>query len=146
MEMNLHTAAAQSLYGFGRKLAPGQGCIIFLFLCLKFLADFYQFVAGLRLQVCHLLLYASRLGQYRSRLAVHRLGRAGDIHHAHLGQVGEEFLLVCTEQDKGIFGHSLYHSCSSSSSAAWRVLTIFWEALEIFSSSSINLLILRIAS
>ena len=84
--------------------------------------------------------------EHFSGIVIHGLLAAGDVHQSEILKSGKEFLLVCAEQDEGILGHFLDHSASSSSSAAWRVFTIFDEALLRFSSSSIYRLILRIAS
>ena len=78
---------------------------------------------------------------------VHGLHAAGDIDQADLLELFQQAFLFTVEQDEGVFGHRTDHTSeASSSSAAWRCLTIFWEALERFSSSSIYRLILRIAS
>ena len=78
---------------------------------------------------------------------VHGLHAAGDIHEADLLELLQQTFLFTVQQDEGVFGHRTDHTSeASSSSAAWRCLTIFWEALERFSSSSMYRLILRIAS
>ena len=78
---------------------------------------------------------------------VHGLHAAGDIDKADLLELLQQAFLFTVQQDEGVFGHRTDHTSeASSSSAAWRCLTIFWEALERFSSSSMYRLILRIAS
>ena len=77
---------------------------------------------------------------------IHWFGGTGDIYQADFLEGREEIFLGCIQQHEGILCHFLYHRLSSSSSAAWRVLTILDEALLRFSSSSIYRLILRIAS
>ena len=78
---------------------------------------------------------------------VHRFHAAGDIDKTDFLEFLQESFLLTVQQDEGVFGHRTDHTSeASSSSAAWRCLTIFWEALERFSSSSMYRLILRIAS
>ena len=82
-------------------------------------------------------------------LVVDRLHAAGNVHEADFLELLQEAFLVPLQEDEGVFGHRGNHDAeasSSSSSAAWRCLTIFWDALERFSSSSMYRLILRIAS
>ena len=86
------------------------------------------------------------LGEHFRRSFVNGFGGTGDVHHAQAGQLFQESFFLPVEEDEGVFGHFLDHSASSSSSAAWRVLTILEAALERFSSSSMYRLILRMAS
>ena len=80
-------------------------------------------------------------------VAVGRLHAAGDVHETDLLEFLQESVLLSVQEDERVFGHGSDHTSeASSSSAAWRCLTIFWDALERFSSSSMYRLILRMAS
>ena len=80
-------------------------------------------------------------------VVVGRLHAAGDVHEADLLEFLQKTVLLSVQEDERVFGHGSDHTSeASSSSAAWRCLTIFWDALERFSSSSMYRLILRMAS
>ena len=81
-------------------------------------------------------------------VVVRRLpARSRNIDQTHSAQGIDKSFALGSEQNDVVFHHLDYHiALPSLAAACWRVLTIFCADLERFSSSSMNRLILRMAS
>ena len=74
-----------------------------------------------------------------------------DMYYTEVAELRQERFVITMEHQEGVFLHLRNHALPPFSSAARASasrldLTIFWLDLERFSSSSMNRLILRIAS